>query len=159
MRVIQSKGQLHQQTVTRVMNGLPLAGKTTTKERLIGHILQVLKKASPSTGVAEPPLKVTITELPRSAAMVSGSQWTLLSLDDESLHLVNNILQAAGGLQSKSHLASVTSHITRTLRSTPTAPISLFSSSGANKKLPSFQSTSPQQATSKDTTALCVHSR
>ena len=101
------------------MNGLPRAGKTTTKECLIGHILQVLKKASPSTGVAEPPLKVTITELPRSAAMVSGSQWTLLSLDDESLHLVNNILQAAGGLQSKSHLASVTSHITRTLRSTP----------------------------------------
>ena len=160
MRVIQSKGQLHQQTVTRVMNGLPRAGKTTTKERLIGHILQVLKKASPSTGVAEPPLKVTITELPRSAAMVSGSQWTLLSLDDESLHLVNNILQAAGGLQSKSHLASVTtSHITRILRSTPTVPISLLSSSAANKKLPSFQSTSPQQATSKDTTALCVHSR
>lgn len=152
MRVIQSKGQLHQRMVTIVMNGLPRAGKTTTKERLIGHILQVLKRALPI-------VKVTITELPRSAAMVSGSQWTLLSLDDESLHLVNNILQAAGGLQSKSHLASVISHITRTLRSTPTAPISLLSLSGANKKLPSFQSTSPQQATSKDTTALCVHSR
>ena len=63
MRVIQSKGQLHQRMVTIVMNGLPRAGKTTTKERLLGRILQLLE-VSPSTGVVEPSLKVTITELP-----------------------------------------------------------------------------------------------
>ena len=78
MRVIQSKGHLHQRMVTIVMNGLPCAGKTTTKERLLGRILQLLE-VSPSTGVVEPSFKVTITELPRSSAIISSSQWSLLS--------------------------------------------------------------------------------
>ena len=94
MRVIQSKGQLHQRMVTIAMNDLPRAGKTTTKERLLGHILQLVE-VSPSTGVVETSLKVTITELPRSLAIVSSSQWSLLSLNDESLHLFNAILIAA----------------------------------------------------------------
>ena len=112
MRVIQSKGHLHQRMVTIVMNGLPRAGKTTTKERLLGRILQLLE-VSPSTGVVEPSFKVTITELPRSSAMASASQWSLLSLNDESLHLVNAILIEAGNLKSKSRLVSAISDITR----------------------------------------------
>ena len=63
MRVIQSKGQLHQRMVTIVMNDCPRAGKTTTKQRLLGPILQLLE-VSPSTGIVKPSLKVTITELP-----------------------------------------------------------------------------------------------
>ena len=81
MRVIQSKGQLHQRMVTIVMNGLPRAGKTTTKQRLLGRILQLLE-VSPSTGVVEPSLKVTITELPRSSAMASGSQCMVTALTE-----------------------------------------------------------------------------
>ena len=132
--------------VTVVMNGLPRAGKTTTKERLVGL---PLKELSPSTGVVEPSLKVTITKLPRSSAMISGGQWALLSLDDESLHLVETILQAAGNLRPRSQLASL---FTRVFKRT-TNPISLPSSSGASKQLPPSQSTSPQQNASKATTA------
>ena len=150
MRVIQRKGLLHQRMVTVVMNGLPRAGKTTTKERLVGH---PLKELSPSTGVVEPSLKVTITKLPRTSAMVSGGQWVLLSLDDESLHLVETILQAAGNLKPMSRLASVINSFTRALKRTTTNPISLPSSSGASKQLPPSQSTSPQQNASKATTA------
>ena len=94
MRVLQGKVQLQQRIVTIVINGLPLAGKTTTKERILGHFLQRPKQVSPSSGVVEPSLKVTITKLPRSPAMVSGNQWALLSLDEESLHLVGAVLQA-----------------------------------------------------------------
>ena len=101
MKVIQSRGQLRQRMVTIVMNGLPRAGKTTTKERLLSRLLQPLK-ISPSTGVVEPSLKVTISELLRSSGMVSDSQWTVLSLNDESLNLVGAILQAAGDLKSQS---------------------------------------------------------
>jgi len=129
MRVLQDKVQLHQRMVTIVMNGLPLAGKTTTKERILGHILQRLKEVSPGTRVVEPTLKVTITELLRSSAMLSGNQWALLSLDEESLHLATAVLQAAGSLKSKSHISSVISSITRALRGTSTDPISLSSSS------------------------------
>ena len=139
MRVLQDKVQLHQRMVTIVMNGLPLAGKTTTKERILGHILQRLKEVSPGTRVVEPTLKVTITELLRSSAMLSGNQWALLSLDEESLHLVSAVLQAAGSLKSKSHISSVISSITRALRGTSTAPISLSSSSEASKQLPPSQ--------------------
>ena len=152
MRVIQSKGHLHQRMVTIVMNGLPRAGKTTTKERLVGHNKQLLE-VSPSTGVVEPSLKVTITELPRSSAMASGSQWSLLSLNDESLHLVNAVLIEAGKLKkSKSRLVSVLSDITRVRRAYRGDPIPLHSSSRATKQLPASQSTSPQVA-SKATTA------
>ena len=136
--------------VTIVMNGLPRAGKTTTKERLLGRILQLLE-VSPSTGVVEPSLKVIITELSRSSAVVSGDQWTLLSLDDESLHLVNAILQAAGNFTSKSRMASVISDITRALKGTQTDPISLPSSTGVSKQLPPSQSTNPQLEASKAT--------
>ena len=115
MKVIQSKGQLHQRMVTIAMNDLPCAGKTTTKDRLLGHILQLVE-VSPSTGVVETSLKVTITELPRSLAIVLSSQWSLLSLNDESLHLVNAILIAAGNLKSKSRIASSISEITRAFR-------------------------------------------
>ena len=129
MRLLQDKVQLHQQMVTIVINGLPLAGKTTTKERILGHILQRLKEVSPGTRVVEPTLQVTITELLRSSAMLSGNQWALLSLDEESLHLATAVLQAAGSLKSKSHMSSVISSITRALRGTSTDPISLSSSS------------------------------
>ena len=155
MRVIQSKGQLHQRMVTIVMNGLPRAGKTTTKKRLVGHILH-LKEVSPSTGVVEPTLKVTITEiteLSRSSAMLSGSQWILLSLEEESLSFVNAILQEARNFESRSRLASVITDITRLFTRTSTDPIALPSSSGASKQPPPSQSTNPQQAASKATAA------
>ena len=148
MKVIQQKGQLHQRMVTIVMNGLPRAGKTTTKERLLGRILQLLE-ISPSTGVVEPSLKVTISELPRSSGMVSGSQWSVLSLDDESLNLVSAILQAAGDLKSKSQLASVLDHITRAFKGRPTNP----SSSGASNHPPLSLSTNPQLEASEATAA------
>ena len=155
MRVIQSKGQLHQRMVTIVMSGLPRAGKTTTKERLVG-LNQPLSKVSPSSRVVEPPLKVTITELPRSAAMASGSEWSLLSLNDESLHLVNAILIEARKLKkSKSRLVSILSDITRPRRANRRDPIPLPSSSTAKKQLPASQVmiTSPQQVASKAPTA------
>ena len=161
MRVIQSKGHLHQRMVTIVMNGLPRAGKTTTKERLLGRILQLLE-VSPSTGVVEPSFKVTITELPRSSAMASASQWSLLSLNDESLHLVNAILIAAGNLKSKSRLASAISDITRrAFRSgLPNDPIPIPSSSRASKQPTPPQNTNQQQLTSNATLPnvdeLCV---
>ena len=123
MKVIQSRGQLHQRMVTIAMNGLPRAGKTTTKERLLGRIQQLLEM-SPSTGVVEPSLKVTMSELPRSSGMISGSQWTVLSLNDESFNLVSAILQAAGDLKSQSRLASMISDITRAFKGKPTNPIS-----------------------------------
>ena len=139
--------------VTIVMNGLPRAGKTTTKDRLVGHN-QPLSKVSPSTGVVEPSLKVTITELPRSSAMASGSQWSLLSLNDESLHLVNAILIEARKLKkSKSRLVSVLSDINRVRRANRKDPIPFPSSSRAKKQLPASQSTSPHQVASKATTA------
>ena len=135
--------------VTVVMNGLPRAGKTTTKERLVGL---PLKELSPSTGVVEPSLKVTITKLPRSSAMISGGQWTLLSLDDESLHLVETILQAAGNLRPmiSTSFCDQLFH-SSVFKRTTTNPISLPSSSGASKQLPPSQSTSPQQNASKAT--------
>ena len=148
MKVIQQKGQLHQRMVTIVMNGLPRAGKTTTKERLLGRIPQLLE-ISPSTGVVEPSLKVTISELPRSSGIVSGSQWTMLSLDDESLNLVSAILQAAGDLKSKSRLASVLDHITQAFKRGPTNP----SSSGASYHPPLSPSTNPQLEASEATAA------
>ena len=161
MRVLKSRRQLHQRMVTIVLNGLPRAGKTTTRERLLGRILQLLE-VSPSTGVVEPSLKVTISELPRSSAIVSGTQWTLLSLDAESLNLVSAILQAAGNLKSKSRLASAISDLTRAFKGTPTAltdPISLPSSSGARKRLPSSQSSDPEleafKATAANVTVTC----
>ena len=138
--------------VTIVMNGLPRAGKTTTKERLVGRILH-LKEVSPSTGVVEPSLKVTITELPTSLAMLSDSQWIILSLDDESLHLVNAILQEARNFESRSRLASAITDITRAFKRTSTDPIALPSSSGAGKHPPPSQSTNPQQAAPRATAA------
>ena len=138
--------------VTIVMNGLPRAGKTTTKKRLLGHILQ-LAEVSPSTGVVEPSLKVTISELPRSSAMVSGSKWTLLSLDDESLNLVSAILQEAGNLKSRSRLASAISDKIRSFKGKQNAPISLPSSSVASKQLPSSQSSDSQLEAFKATAA------
>ena len=152
MKVIQSRGQLHQRMVTIVMNGLPRAGKTTTKERLLGRIQQLLEM-SPSTGVVEPSLKVTMSELPRSSGMVSGSQWTVLSLNDESLNLVSAILQAAGDLKSQSRLASVISDITRAFKGKPTNPNSRLSSSGASNHPPLPPSTSTQLEASKATAA------
>ena len=138
--------------VTIVMNGLPRAGKTTTKERLLGRIQQLLEM-SPSTGVVEPSLKVTMSELPRSSGMVSGSQWTVLSLNDESLNLVSAILQAAGDLKSQSRLASVISDITRAFKGKPTNPNSRLSSSGASNHPPLPPSTSTQLEASKATAA------
>ena len=138
--MVQSKGQLHQRMVTIVMNGLPCAGKTTTKECLVGCILH-LKEVSPSTGVVEPSLKVTITELPRSSAQ--SSQWIIHSLDDESLYLVNAILQEAKNLKSRFRLASVITDIIQAFKRTSTDPIALPSSSGASKQPPPSQSTVP----------------
>ena len=138
--------------VTIMMNGLPRAGKTTTKDRLLGRILQLLE-VSPSTGVVEPSLKVTISELPRSSGMVSGSQWTVLSLDDESLNLVSAILQAAGDLKSKSRLVSVLNDITQAFNGKPTTPISLPSSSGASNHPPLSLTTNPQLEASETTAA------
>ena len=160
MRVIQSKGQLHQRMVTIVMNGLPRAGKTTTKQRLLGHILQLLE-VSPSTGVVEPSLKITITELLKSSAIVSGSQWSLLSRDNESLHLVNAILLAAENLKSKSRIASALSDITQTFRpGIPTDPTPLPSSSRASKQPKPSQSANLQQvapsATVANASEFCV---
>ena len=66
--------------------------------------------------VVEPSLKVTISELPKSSAIVSSSQRSLLSQDKESLCLVNAILLAAENLKSKSRLASAISDITRAFR-------------------------------------------
>ena len=155
MKVIQSRGQLRQRMVTIVMNGLPRAGKTTTKERLLGRLLQLLE-ISPSTGVVEPSLKVTISELLRSSGMVSGSQWTVLSLNDESLNLVSAILQAAGDLKSQSRLASVISDITRAFKGKPTNPISLSSSSGASNHPPLSPNKYTQLEASKATAAVSV---
>ena len=141
--------------VTIVMNGLPRAGKTTTKKHLLGCILH-LKEVSPSTGVVEPSLKVTITEiteLPRSSAMLSGSRWIILSLDDESLHLVNAILQEARNFKSKSQLASAITDITRAFQRTSTDPIALPSSSGVSKQPPPSQSTNSQQTAPNATAA------
>ena len=74
----------------------------------------------PSTGVIEVPLKVTITKLPRSsAAITSEIEWTLLTLDDEVLRLVESLKSAAENLRlqpqqkSKSKVAAAVGQLFR----------------------------------------------
>ena len=117
-RVLRSKGELHQRMVTVVMNGLPRVGKTTTKKRVLDIPLS-LSQVSPSTGVAEPSLKVTITELPRSSAIVHNSQWKQLSLDDETLQLVDFILRASESIKSQP-FPSIVKKISRVFRQAAT---------------------------------------
>ena len=106
--------------------------------------------------VVEALLKVTISELPKSSAIVSSSQRSLLSQDKESLCLVNAILLAAENLKSKSRLASAISDITRAFTpGVPTDPIPLPSLSKASKQpTPSTsQSINQQQMASNATVA------
>ena len=106
-QVIEKRGPIRQSIANIIFVGPPGAGKTTTKMRILNLVPARIRGLVPSTGVVEVPLKVTITKLPRSsAAIASGVQWTLLTLDDQVLRLVEMLMIAAENLHLQPHQKS-----------------------------------------------------
>ena len=119
-QVIEKRGPIWQKIVNIIFVGPPGAGKTTTKMRILSLVPSQIRGLIPSTGIVEAPLKVTITKLPRSsAAIASGVQWTLLTLDDQVLRLVETLMIAAENLhlqpqqKSKSKVAAAMGQLFR----------------------------------------------
>lgn len=119
-QVIEKRGPIRQNIANIIFVGPLGAGKTTTNMHILNLVPSRIRGLVPSTGIVEAPLKVTITKLPRSsAAIASGVPWTLLTLDDQVLHLVEMLMIAAENLhlqpqqKSKSKVAAAVRQLFR----------------------------------------------
>ena len=99
-QVRRSKGTIPVRIVKLLFNGSPRVGKSSLMRKLAG----ILREESPSTGVANAPLKVTIKRISQSVAQVSGLNWSQLGLDKEVATLLTPLLVQTTSIARKSEL-------------------------------------------------------
>ena len=88
---LRQKGALPIRLLKLLISGPPRVGKSSLKWRLVGKRIEI--EFSPSTGVADAPIKVTIKRLGQSIAKACGSQWSQLSVDERAAAILVPLLK------------------------------------------------------------------
>ena len=91
---LRQKGALPIRLLKLLISGPPRVGKSSLKWRLVGKRIEI--EFSPSTGVADAPIKVTIKRLGQSIAKACGSQWSQLSVDEQAAAILVPLLKSTG---------------------------------------------------------------